>query len=160
MNESCLSSKVFWQKFGITVSLIFFLVGTLFLMNFLSRKFFNAGIKISVENLLREKEDVEWIIGNPVYLNSTFDSRACLFEMREKNNVEKNYVLVIRVATLFGHMPAVFIYNKQTGTRFVGYASVKGKVRRLLDKACTDSSMNYWADKVPQIIKYAEEGLK
>lgn len=159
MKENYLSSKVFWQKFGICAGLIFFLFGTLFLMTFFSRNAWYKGLKVQIESLLQEKEETEWVIGKPVYLNSTFDSRACLFEMREKNNVEKNYVIIIRIATLFGHMPAVFIYNKNNGTRFIGYCSVKGKVRRLLDRAYTDSSMTYWSDRVPEIIKHAEEGF-
>lgn len=160
MMENNFNSKVFWQKFGITAGLIVFFFSTIFVLSFVSRKTWEKGLRQTIETLLAEKNETDWIIGKNIYLNSPIDSSAALFEMREKNSVEKNYVIIIRVVTLFGHMPAVYIYNKNTGVRFVGYSSVKGKVRNMLDRTYTDSSMAYWSEKIPAIVKTAEEGLK
>lgn len=160
MMNNYFNSKIFWQKFGISIGLLTFLFSTLFLLSFFSRKSCESGLKTAVETILEEKEDVQWIVGKKVYLNSPIESRAALFELREKNSVEKNYVIIIRIATLFGHMPAVYIYNKNTGARFVGYTGVKGKVRRILDRTYTDSSMTYWTERIPTIVKTAEGGMR
>ena len=61
---------------------------------------------------------------------------------------------------MYGHIPAVYIYNRNEGVRFIGYSSVKGKIRRLLDQNKTDSSVTQWVRRIPDIIRIAEEGRK
>lgn len=151
-----ISSKEFWRFYGIFIGIIIFLFGSLFLMIRLSEKKWSEGLKQVVVRELEKKQPDTWIVGKEIPLKSSFSESAALFELKEKKSVEKNYVLIIRSATLFGHFPALFIYNKKNGVKFVGYTSVNGKIGRLIDKSYSDSSILYWSQRIPSIIKYAE----
>ncbi len=152
-----ISGKEFWRVYGIFVGILVFFFMSLFGMMLLARKPWTNGLKKTIETVLEEKDESSWIVGKRIPLHSTFDSSAVLFDMRASDSVEKNYVLLLRSATMYGHIPAVFIYNKNSGARFVGYSSVRGRVRALLDEGTSDSSIQYWISRIPLIIQTAEE---
>lgn len=152
-----ISSKEFWRFYGIFIGIIIFLFGTLFLMVRLSENKWNQGLKEAVVKELEKKQPDMWIVGKEIPLKSAFSESAALFEIRQKKSVEKYYAIIIRSATLFGHFPAVFIYNKKNGVKFIGYSAVNGKIGRLIDQSYSDSSIYYWSQRIPSIINHAEK---
>lgn len=160
MNSELMTTKEFWREFGIFMGIISFFFLSLFGMKFLTQKSWDEGLRNSIETILEEKTSENWVLGKKIYLNSPLESSAALYELRHKDSVEKNYAIIIRSATMYGHIPAVYIYNRNEGVRFIGYSSVKGKIRRLLDQNKTDSSVTQWVRRIPDIIRIAEEGRK
>lgn len=154
------NQKKFWRIFGLFIAFIVFFFLVLFGMSKISSKRWNEGLKESIQTLITQKYPDTWIIGNPVHLNSAFSTSANLYELRSRDNVEKNYAIIIRTTTLYGHMPAVYIYNKTKGPEFVGYAAVQGRVKKLLEDNYVDSSISFWLERIPLIIQKAEEGAK
>lgn len=155
MNKS--DQREFWRIFGcfaVIISVFFFSV---FGLSLLSEKKWNEGLKKSIQSVISEKYPDTWIIGNPVPLKSTFSTSANLYELRNRDNAERYYAIIIRIPTMYGHMPAVYIYNKNDGAEFAGYAAVHGRVQKLLEENKADSSVNFWLERIPAIIAKAEE---
>lgn len=151
------NQKKFWRIFGCFAGILVFFFLSLFGVIKLSEKSWNEGLKQSIHTLLTQKYPDTWSIGNRIPLNSTFSTSANLYELRNKDNAEKYYVIILRITTLYGHMPAVYIYNKTKGAEFVGYSAVQGRIKKLLEENYADSSINYWMERIPLIIQKAEE---
>lgn len=149
--------KKFWRIFGCFIGILVFFSAILAGMIKLSEKKWNSGLKESVQSVLDEKNPDLWIVGNSVPLNSPFSTSAGLFELRNKESAEKYHAVIIRTATLYGHMPAVFICGGK-GTEFAGYAAVHGRVKNLLEENYADSSVSYWLERIPNILNAAEAG--
>ena len=158
METDTITTKEFWWEFGIFIGIIFFFFMSLFGLIRLSQKSWDEGLKVSIQSVLTEKTTEKWILGKKIYLNSPMSSSAALYELRKQDSVEKNYAIIIRSATLYGHIPAVYIYNKNDGVKFIGYSSVTGKIRKLLDQGMSDSSISQWTRRIPDIVKLAEGG--
>ncbi len=152
--------RKFWRIFGIFLGILIIFFAILFAMIKVSEKSWTEGLKNSVQNVLEQKSSGEWIVGNAIPLNSTFSTSASLYELRNKEKTDKYYAIIIRITTLYGHMPAVFIYNKTTGAEFIGYSAVQGRIKKLLEENYADSSVNYWLERIPLIIENAEKGTK
>lgn len=152
-----ITAKEFWRFYGIFVGIVVFMFASLFGIIRASEKSWDAGLKKSITMELEKKYPDTWIVGKKIPLNSAFSQSAALYELRAVNSIEKNYAIIIRTATMFGHFPAVYIYNKIDGTKFVGYTSINGKIEKIIDKRHTDSSVVYWSQRIPKIINYAEE---
>ncbi|MBQ5999095.1 MAG: hypothetical protein IJL70_06455 [Treponema sp.] len=158
METEVITTKEFWREFGIFIGIILFFFMSLFGLIKLSQKSWDEGLKASVQAVLAEKTTEKWVLGNKIYLNSPIASSAALYELRKQDSVEKNYAIIIRSATFYGHIPAVYIYNKNEGVKFIGYSSVTGKIRKLLDQGKSDSSITQWSRRIPDIVKIAEGG--
>ena len=150
------NQKKFWRIFGCFIGIIVFFIAVLTGMIKLSEKKWTSGLKNAVQNVLDENEPGVWKVGNSIPLDSAFSTSAGLFELRSTESAEKNCVLIIRIATLYGHMPAVFIYSNR-GVRFEGYAAVHGRVKKLLEEKYADSSISYWIERIPSVIETAEK---
>ena len=147
--------KKFWRIFGCFIGILVFFSAVLTGMIKLSEKKWNSGLKETVQAVLEEKNPGLWIVGDSVPLNSTFSTSANMFELRNKESAEKYRAVIIRTATLYGHMPAVFICGGKE-TEFAGYAAVHGRVKNLLEENYADSSISYWLERIPHIIDASE----
>lgn len=160
MKETKIEQQTFWKIYTIFFFILLFLGFVLIGMTKLTKKTWNEGLKNSVTETLRSKYPDVWVVGNKISLKSPFETSACLFELRNKDSAEKYYVIIVRTPTIYGHMPAVYIYNKNKGVEFVGYSNVKGRVKTLLEQNSTDLSITYWLERIPGIIAKAEDGGK
>ncbi len=151
------NQKKFWRIFGCFIGIVVFFLAVLVGMIKLSEKKWNSGLKVSVQTVLDNKNPKTWAVGNSVPLNSPFSTSANLFEVRSLDSAEKYYALIIRITTLYGHMPAVFVYNNARGAEFIGYSGVQGRVKKLLEENYADSSIAYWLERVPVVIQEAEK---
>ncbi len=151
------NQKKFWRVFGCFIGIVVIFLAVLVGMIKLSEKKWNSGLKASVQSVLDKKNPETWIVGTPVPLDSPFSTSANLFEVRNLDSAEKYYALIIRITTLYGHMPAVFIYNNTKGVQFIGYSAVQGRVKKLLEENYADSSISYWLERIPSVIQESEK---
>ena len=151
------NQKKFWRIFGCFIGIIVFFLAVLVGMIKLSEKKWDSGLRESVQNVLDEKNPGIWTVGNSVPLNSPFSTSAALFELRSSESAEKYYALIIRITTLYGHMPAVFVYSGSKGAEFAGYSAVQGRVKKLLEENYADSSISYWLERIPSVIQASEK---
>lgn len=155
-----INQKNFWRIYGCFLGILVVLFMSLWGINLITKQKWESGLKKNIQTVITANLPDNWILGNPVPLNSPYATSACLFELRNKDNAEKYYAIIIRITTLYGHMPAVFIYNKSSGPVFVGYSAVQGRIKRLLEENNSDSSISYWLEKIPRIIDKAEEAKR
>ena len=96
------NQKKFWRIFGCFIGIIVFFIAVLTGMIKLSEKKWTSGLKNAVQNVLDENEPGVWKVGDSIPLDSAFSTSAGLFELRSTESAEKNCVLIIRIATLYG----------------------------------------------------------
>lgn len=148
-----MDSKEFLRVFGIFTGII----AILFLIDFgcirLAEKKMTGGLQNAVTEILEEKMPEQWIITGNIAVLSPLSTSASLFELRDRKSAETAYAIIIRTTTLFGPYPAVFLYKKSTGSEFVGYTCVQGRVKRILEENPAVPLIQYWAGKTEKIIQ-------
>jgi len=113
------------------------------------------GLRAAVEKTLAENADFDGKAGAFVRIKSPLALSAALFELEPPLSDGADYAIVIRVQTMYGPFPAVFVYGKESGARFIGFASISGRVKRLLEDNDSDPRIRYWTAKVPAIMRTA-----
>lgn len=155
--ENSSASKDLFRHYGIFLSFLIVIFGILFGMSILNKKFYSNGIKEEIQKVLNQQENAKYIIGKELKITSGIVNSAVLFELSSSESAEKYYALMLRTPTYYGPMPAVFIYNKNSGAKFAGYASLKGKVKLLLEENPNDVRITYWISKIPEIVDSAKK---
>ena len=61
--------------------------------------------------------------------------------------------IILRIQTLYGPLPAVFIMDKEKNVQFVGFSSVHGIVAEQLINNSNSKRINYWKKKIPDILQ-------
>lgn len=147
-----MDSKEFLRVFGIFIGIItvFFLIDFGFVR--LAEKNMTAALQHAVDEILEEKMPGRWTITGTAAILSPFSTSASLYELRDKKSAEQAYAIIIRTTTLFGPYPAVFLYKKNAASEFIGYACVKGRVKRILEENPSVPLIKYWAKKTEKII--------
>ena len=71
----------------------------------------------------------------------------------EKENGENDYyVVIVRIPSITGAVPAVYLYSKRTGTTFVSYAIENGKANNIMDANFSSSSILYWQSRIDDML--------
>lgn len=139
-------------KFAIAAGTVLVLLGLLFLFTFLSRKSWSDGIAEQVRVVLAEN-DLEYSVGDMDKIHSGVSASLVSFTLNEP---EKHGV-VVRVSTLYGPLPAVFIYNEENKrASFVGFADLKGIAEDIIGPAVKGSQIPYWEGRIPKILGAAK----
>ncbi|MGP1458115.1 MAG: hypothetical protein ACTTKL_02245 [Treponema sp.] len=115
-------------------------------------------LRAAVEKTLSENTGFDGKVGAFVRIKSPFSLSAALYELDPPFPDGAQYALILRVQTMYGPVPAVFTYGSDTGALFVGFASVSGRVKRLLEDNDADPRLRYWTAKVPAILRAVVTG--
>ena len=78
-----------------------------------------------------------------------------MYHLVSKNGSDKNYAVLIRINTLYGPLPAVFVYNKNKGTEFIGFQGLHGRVKNIILSNYSSIRLKYWINKIPEIVSKA-----
>lgn len=149
--------KTFFKNYGILSAIIVTVFVVLFYSVKLSRNSWNENLKKSVETVLEEKLPGEWFVGNSIQLKNNLSSNAAAYQIRNKKDFTDSTAVIIRTQTFYGPLPAVYICDSQNQVEFVGYASVHGIIGRQLTFAGVDKRIQYWQQKIPNIISASSD---
>lgn len=116
------------------------------------------GLRAAVEKTLAENADFDGKAGAFVRIKSPLALSAALFELEPSLSDGADYAIVIRVQTMYGPFPAVFVYNKDSGAHFIGFTAVSGRIKRLLEDSPSDARIRYWTAKIPAIMRAVAAG--
>ncbi len=141
--------------YGIFLGIIVFLFLISVLMIFASRSSWQKGLKNEVQTVLREKSLTQYTVSDFIKIDSSISYSAAVFHLKSSTGSDKNYAVIVRINSLYGPLPAVFLYNKNRGTEFVGLASVHGRIQKIFEESQSSIRLEYWNKKVPQIIQKA-----
>lgn len=147
------SYKKFFINFGIFVGFIVVTFVILIYSVRLSKKSWQKNLKVSIENVLDEKEANTWTVGNFIQINNSFSLSAACYEAQNRRTGEVSKVLILRVYTYYGPLPAVFLIDKDKEVQFVGYSSVHGRVALQLTNKLSDKRIEFWKKKILEILE-------
>ncbi len=151
------SSKKLLKEYGILAGALVGIFALLIVFVVLSENEWRTGLKEKVGTVLEEEEPGEWIIGEYVGIKAPAALSAACFQVRRKDSGAKGYVLMLRIETMYGPFPAVFVYSEKAGARFVGISGLHGRVRKLIGNGTDNAKINFWIKRIPDIVKNAEE---
>lgn len=150
-------SKVFYKKllikYGILTGIIAVIFGLLVLFCLISRGSWKRGLSAQVNSVLErcgeEYRTFEWIPSDNGFSDSaSFYSLSAGEQGREKDM----YAVIIRVTTIYGPLPAVFVYNaKSDSSSFAGFADLEGPVADKMTAIAEPSVIEFWKKRIPSI---------
>lgn len=151
------SSKKLLKEYGILAGAVTGIFALLIVFVVLSRNDWRNGLKEKIGTVLEEEEPGEWIVGDYVGINAPAALSASCFQVRRRDSGAKGYVLMLRIETMYGPFPAVFVYSEKADARFVGISGLHGRVRKQIGNGAGDAKINFWIKRIPDIVKNAEE---
>lgn len=109
-------------------------------------------LKENVQNIIGD----EWQVAEEVKIHSPLETSAVSFLLRKED--KEGIAVVMRVETLYGPMPCVYLYNAEDGedAEFAGVLCLSGTVSQLLKDG--SSNIKYWARRIPSIVGDAVVG--
>ena len=147
-----MNNKDFFKKYGIFVLILIISFGVLSYSIILSRKSWNNNLRTAVVKVLDEYEPDVWSIENTYQIKSPISISSAAYEARSKKNGELYKIIIIRINTFYGPIPAVFSCDAQNNVSFIGYSSLHGRINSQLRENLVDKRVEYWMKKVPEIL--------
>jgi len=144
--------KNFFKNYGILSAIIVTVFVVLFYSVHLSRKSWNENLKKSVESVLNENSPGEWKVGDYIPLKNNLSTNAAAYKIKNNRNSESAFAVIVRTATFYGPLPAVYICNSKNNVSFVGFSSIHGSVQHQLMLNSSDKRIKYWQQKIPLLI--------
>ncbi len=148
-----ISYKVFFKNYGIVVAYLVIIFGILIYITKVSQKFWSNNLRNTTQILLDEYNPNEWTVGNNIRIKNPLSQSAACYEARNKKNGEMYKTVIIRVQSLYGPTPAVFVVDKNNTVTFIGYSSIHGQVKKQLLNNIYNKRLLYWQSRIPEIIK-------
>ena len=148
------------QKNTMLIKYLYFLgilvVITAILVSFtlLSRKTWQSGLKEQVAQVLQQsKKDTSYTIDDGIDIKTAFSTIGIVFTVKEKGSKTSEYAVLLRVATLYGPLPALFLYTPENEVKFVTFITFGGKAEQQIENISKYSQIAYWSKKVPSIVE-------
>ena len=148
-------SKEALQEYGIFAGGIVLLAIVLSAAAIFTKGAKQSGIKTEIVRVLEEAEPGVWHIGNFVDFAAPVSSSAACFSAKSGN--ASGYACIVRLETIYGPLPAVFISDGKHTARFIGIAGLHGRIYAAIESGGAKSQIRYWAELIPRLIRIEEE---
>ena len=147
-------TKKILKIFSIFFGMIFGMCMLLVIFTVLARNSWKSGLALEVQHVLDSYPEAQYTVGKYLELDSTLSASTAVYSLLKKDDRknQKYYGIIVRIPSILGPVPAVFVYNENTGVRFAGYAIDNGKASDTVVKQISNSVMNYWENMIPKII--------
>ncbi|MCR4821579.1 MAG: hypothetical protein K5873_01750 [Treponema sp.] len=145
--------------YAIFFGIIFGMTAILVTFTLLSRNSWKNSLAVEVQHVLDAYPEGTYTVGKNLYLNSTLSTSTVVYTLLKKDQRrnQKYYAILVRIPSILGPLPAVFIYSENTGVSFAGYAVDNGKAGATVDRQLSSMVMKYWEDMIPKIIEKTQE---
>ena len=142
-------SVFFGMIFGMTVILVTFTL--------LSRASWRNGLALELQHVLDSYPDAQYTVSKNLRVDSTFSTSAVVYSLLKKDEGKNaHYGVIVRIPSMLGPLPAVFVYEEKSGVVFAGYAIDNGKAGETVSVEIASNVMKYWENMIPQIINKTE----
>lgn len=147
-------TKKILKIFSIFFGMIFGMCMLIVIFTVLARNSWKSGLALEVQHVLDSYPEAQYTVGKYLELDSTLSTSTAVYSLLKKDDRknQKYYGIIVRIPSILGPVPAVFVYNENTGVRFAGYAIDNGKASDTVCKQISNSVMNYWENMIPKII--------
>lgn len=152
-----ITNKKFFTNYAFFLLILLVVFGILIYPAIVSKKSWNNNLRVSVQKVLNEYENEKWKVGAAIDIDKPITTSCAAYNITNKIDGSKACAVIIRITTLYGPLPAVFIYNYDNEVIFAGYSSLHGRVRNQLTAGVTDKRREYWQKKIPDILSQPGE---
>lgn len=151
LNES---TKKNLTIFSIFFGIIIGMTALLIIMTLLSRNSWKNGLAQEVQNVLDSYQPSTYTVAKSLQLDSTFATSSAVFSLMKKGGQKKqgHYGIIVRMPSILGPLPGVFVYDEGGSVFFAGYAVDNGKASSTVDRHVSSTIIKYWEDMIPKII--------
>ena len=146
------------KKFSIFFGMIFGMTVLLVTTSLFAHNSWKAGLALELQHVLDSYSAAQYTVGKNIQINSTISTSAVVYSLLKKDERknEKYYGIIVRIPSILGPLPAVFIYNENKDVIFIDYAVDNGKASDTVRKQISNSVMRYWEDMIPKILEKAQ----
>ena len=153
-----INNKQFFKNYAFFILILLVIFSILFYFVFTAKKSWNKNLAVTVQKVLDEKENGRWKVGNSVYINKPITVNSAAYELTDSTKDDTEYVVIIRIITYYGPMPAVYVYNETKKiTDFIGYSSLHGRINTQLSNNKSDKRREYWEERIPEILNMQDK---
>ncbi len=153
MKNQAISYKTFFLNYFLFIVFTGIIFLVLIYSVRLTQKNWNKNLQSVVQDVLDEKENDTWVIEGDCPINNPLSLSAACYDVRNKKNGEYYKAIIIRLQTFYGPIPGVFIMDKNKKVEYKGYALLHGRIANQLTNFPNSRRVNYWSDRIPQIIE-------
>lgn len=145
-------------SFSIFFGIVFFLTVILVTFTLLSRNSWKSGLALEMQLVLDSYQETKFTVNKNLPVESTLSSSVAVYSLlkRDVRKDEKYYGVIVRMPSILGPLPAVFVYSEAAGVSFAGYAIDNGKASATVAMPLENTVMRYWEDMIPKIIAKTE----
>ena len=122
-----------------------------------------SGLKMQVSEVLEEKLPGAYTVGENVPVRTPFAAGAACYKLTATASAattggRESYGIILRIMTIYGPAAAVYVYAEPDHAVFVGFANMHNAVADHMEQISKNSSITYWADRIPAILRLYDEG--
>ena len=149
------TSKKQLFELGIFTVLLLIIMAILSLFIMFSRNSWKNGLKNALESVLKEN-GYSYSIEEMENLDNPFSVSCALYKCKnlseEQSSSKAEHIVLVRMQTLYGAMPAVFFYDDEAKTAtFVDFVSLHGKAKKSIEDG-SHGRILYWEKRIPGIV--------
>jgi hypothetical protein len=156
-----ISKKKLFQDYGIFMIFLTGMFLALLVITLLSRKSWIEGLKKQVATVLEETYPGKYTVGDYVSFNSALNVSASCYHLNSSltaGTLPESYVLIIRIMTIYGPMPAVYICNKNGSVDFIGFTCISRDMSDQIKSVSMNSTIQYWKLRIRYMLLNSEFG--
>jgi hypothetical protein len=153
-------------SYALFAAILLVLFGITLLFTIIARKSWNNGLREQVQLTLNKNQLSDCIVGKEIPLDSAIITSCNAFDVsvKGKKNSDTQKAVIIKITTMYGPMPAVYLYDNGTEAKFIDFASFEGKAVKQIKDMSLNSQIAYWGKRIPSILsskpKNSAEGTK
>lgn len=147
-----ITNKEFFARYGIFVVIIIVLFGILIYPIKVSQKSWIKNLRSNIEFVLDEREPNGWIVESPVPIKNSFCLSAACYNARNRTSGDLYKVMILRIQTLYGPLPGVFLIDAEENVEFVGFVSLHGRIAEQIKHNDKTTRIQFWKEKIPYIL--------
>lgn len=143
-------------KIAILFGMFVVITAILSLMIFLAQGFKKEGLKKAVQEKIELYEPKTYRIQDYIDLKMAQSASAAVYKTKNIKNGDNSYFsIIVRIPSIIGPLPAVFLYREHGQVQFIGYAVENGKASSIVESENSSGSISYWQNKIPRLLKNA-----
>lgn len=150
--------KAVCKKYGIFFGIMAGMTAVVLCVSLLAHGSWRHGLAQTAQTTLDAYFPDAYAVGDFLEIKSTMATSAAVFAVSSRRtDVAERPVccVIVRIPTVAGALPALFLYEPRSGAQFVGYALDLGKAAHVLNRTVQGSTIAYWQKQIPLMLEKA-----
>ncbi len=150
-------------EYGLFLAIVIVAFAIICLLVFSSRGVWDKNLRKQVELVMENSFASEYRLGDPIEVNNTFSVSAAAYELFDQSQQTDSCVahgIIIRVPSLYGPVPAVFIQTEDGLVEFVGVAENDGNTMKelaIIENLKGSIQIDKWKARIPHIVPFEKK---